>query len=81
MTDIELKKIHTTPMGAERIRRNLGLRDEDVARWCVETIKTADKTHREQGHKNWYIHKGDVVLTVNAGNFCIITAHKVKESK
>jgi hypothetical protein len=33
-------KLHTTQMGAERIRRNLGLADEDIVAWCKECVKT-----------------------------------------
>ena len=29
-----LPKLHTTPLGAERIRRNLALTDADVMAWC-----------------------------------------------
>ena len=33
-----IDKVHTTEMGAERIRRNLGLGDTDVVAWCRERI-------------------------------------------
>ena len=29
-----LDKLHTTELGAERIRKNLGLNDEDAFEWC-----------------------------------------------
>lgn len=34
----QLDRLHTTAMGAERIRRNLNLGDEDVVAWCRSRI-------------------------------------------
>ena len=49
-----IDKVHTTEMGIDRIRRNLGLGDVDAAEWCKSRIldKNADITR--QG-KNWRI--------------------------
>ena len=33
-----LDQLHTTAMGAERIRRNLQIREEDVVGWCRKQI-------------------------------------------
>ena len=30
-----IEKVHTTKMGVDRIRKNLGLGDIDVVAWCV----------------------------------------------
>lgn len=76
MNEIAIEKIHTTAMGAERIKRNLGLTTEDVVAWCKGQIKTADITIC-QG-KNWYVYKNGAVITVNAKSFTVITAHKIK---
>ena len=48
-------RLHTTELGAERIRRNLGL-TEDPVEWC----------------------RSKSVITVNAGSYTIITAHREK---
>ena len=70
-----IDKLHTTQMGAERIKRNLNLQTADVVDWCKETIKNADIIIG-QG-KNWYVYRGGMVLTVNARSFTIITAHRL----
>ena len=75
MSEIAIKKIHTTALGAERVKRNIGLTTGDVVTWCKEQIKTADIAIC-QG-KNWYVYKDGVVITVNAKSFTIITAHKI----
>jgi len=72
-----LNKIHSTELGIERIKRNLNLDSEDVIEWCKEKIAKADDILRNG--KNWYVHVDDVILTVNAHSFTIITAHKKKE--
>jgi len=72
-----LNKIHSTELGIERIKRNLNLDSEDVIEWCKEKIEKADDILRNG--KNWYVHVGDFMLTVNAHSFTIITAHKKKE--
>ncbi len=68
-----LEKIHTTQMGADRIKKNLSLND-DVVVWCRnQTILS--KNIVRQG-KNWYVHTEDAVITINAHSYTIITAHK-----
>ena len=47
-----IDKLHTTPMGAQRIKRNLGLQTDDVVAWCKDAVKNADIIIG-QG-KNWY---------------------------
>jgi len=70
-----LDKIHTTDLGAQRIKHNLNLKIDDVIPWCVDRVTHADSITRRG--KNWYVYAGDVVLTVNAHSYTIITAHKV----
>ena len=71
-----LQKIHTTEMGAERIRRNLSLSGEtDVVEWCKNKIEEKDTSISRNG-KNWYIESSGCIITVNAYSFTIITAHK-----
>ncbi len=71
----ELQRLHTTPLGEERIRRNLSLQCGDVTAWCRELICAQDAVVSRQG-KNWYICLDGVILTVNARSLTIITAHK-----
>lgn len=70
-----ISKIHTTEMGADRIRRNLLLGDTDVVKWCCSRILDESVVIERKG-KNWYVHTGDIVITVNAHSYTIITAHK-----
>ena len=72
-----LDKLHTTEAGAERIRKNLRLDIEDVVGWCREKIESTDAKTVLKG-KNWYTTSDDCTITVNAGSYTIITAHKAK---
>ena len=77
MTDLtkNLDKLHTTSMGAERIRRNLSLQVDDVTAWCKDAVENADIIIG-QG-KNWYAYRSGIVITINAHSYTIITAHKI----
>ena len=72
-----IEKLYTTPMGVERIRRNLGLGYDvkDVVAWCRERIELAE-TNIVRNGKNWYCRVDGCVITVNAYSFTIITAHR-----
>ena len=72
-----LDKIHTTPMGAERIRRNLALGDDvqNVVVWCKMQIELPEAAITRKG-KNWYCTVEGCIITVNAYSYTIITAHK-----
>lgn len=76
-----IEKLHTTPMGVDRIRRNLSLGDdvEDVVEWCRQKILDTNADITCQG-KNWYVKIDGCVITVNAYSFTIITAHKLPTS-
>lgn len=71
-----IDKIHTTKLGAERIRNNLSLEIDDVIPWCKEKIQSKNNIIRKG--KNWYVYVDNFVLTINARSFTIITAHQVK---
>ncbi|WP_455538684.1 DUF3781 domain-containing protein [Terrisporobacter sp.] len=73
-----LDKIHTTDMGAKRIRKNLNSNVDDVVSWCKDKIKDKDSLIYRQG-KNWYVKILDYKITVNASSYTIITAHKIKK--
>lgn len=73
-----LERLHTTPLGIERIRKNLSLKKEtDVVEWCREKIRQKGTTVVREG-KNWYAVADDCEITVNARSFTIITAHSAK---
>lgn len=73
-----IHKLHTTPAGAERIKRNLQIETSDVVRWCVERI-TAPNAVIEKAGKNLYVTADHCRITVNARSYTIITAHRIKE--
>ena len=77
-----LAKLHTTPMGVDRIRRNLGLGDDipDVVAWCKNQIESSEAAITRKG-KNWYCRIDGCVITVNAYSYTIITAHTLNKSK
>ena len=72
-----IEKLHTTPMGVDRIRRNLSLGDDvkDVVEWCRQKILNVRADITRQG-KNWYVRIDGCIFTVNAFSYTIITAHK-----
>lgn len=70
-----IHSVHTTDMGADRIRRNLGLGDIDVVEWCKGKILAPDASMEIHG-KNWYIHTDGCIITVNASSYTIITCHR-----
>ena len=73
-----IDNLHTTPMGIDRIRRNLGLGKIDVVEWCKSKILDPLAVIQRQG-KNWYITIDGSIITVNAGSYTIITVHRVVE--
>ena len=71
------ERIHTTEMGAERIRRNLGLPDRtDAVAWCRMKIQSPGASVERRG-KNWYIRTDGCEITVNASSYTVITAHRI----
>ena len=75
-----IDRLHTTELGAERVRKNLGIDAADVVAWCRTRITDPRAVQERQG-KNWYASLDDVVITVNATKFTIITAHRNMEDK
>ena len=74
-----LDKLHTTELGIQRIKKNLSLDTPDVVEWCRQKVlsaKTDDITHSS---KNWYVRSDNAVITINAGSYTIITAHKERK--
>ncbi len=71
-----LDNLHTTEMGAERIKKNLALEMDDVVTWCRTQIADKESVISRKG-KNWYIETPKCRITVNANSYTIITAHKI----
>ncbi len=72
-----IDQIHTTPMGMERIKRNLKLGDTDVVEYCKNKMRDKNCIIYRQG-KNWYCEVDHIKITVNAYSYTIITAHILK---
>lgn len=72
-----LDKIHTTKMGVDRIKKNLNIDIEDVVNYLVNKIKSSNVVI-ERKSKNWYVTTHNIVITINAYSYTIITAHKRK---
>jgi hypothetical protein len=69
-----IKLLHTTEMGVERIKQNLGLAADDIVAWYRQSILSAENIQRKG--KNWYVYAGKSIITINAHSYTIITAHK-----
>lgn len=74
---MHLEQLHTTELGALRIKRNLSLDTDDVVDWCKRKISSPDAVIERKG-KNWYVTIADCMITINAYSFTIITAHRKK---
>ncbi|MCI9200510.1 MAG: DUF3781 domain-containing protein [Lachnospiraceae bacterium] len=72
-----IDKIHTTPMGIERLRKNLKLSDIDAVEYCKNKIMDKNCIIYPQG-KNWYCEVGNIKITINSYSYTIITAHILK---
>jgi len=71
-----LDQIHTTPMGIERIKRNLLLDTQDVVSYCKHQILDERCKIYKQG-KNWYCEIDSIQITIHSSSYTIITAHKI----
>ena len=73
-----IDRIYTTPLGAERIARNLALpAGIDSVAYCIQKIQSPSCRITRNG-KNFYCDVDGITITVNAHSFTIITAHKNK---
>lgn len=70
-----IDKVHTTQMGAYRIKKNLNLDNIDVVAFCRNLILDKDCRVYKQG-ENWYCEMDYMRVTVNSYSYTIITAHK-----
>ena len=74
-----IERLHTTPMGAKRIIRNLKLNTDDVVGYCKELIMSKN-CHIDRQGKNWYCRTGNTRITVNFYSYTIITAHVIEKN-
>lgn len=74
-----LNRLHTTPLGVERIERNLCLRCacEDVL-GKISAVICGDNTLFYRRGKNIYVEGEGCRITVNASSLNVITAHRLK---
>ena len=71
---LNIDKLHTTQLGAQRIKRKAAPDAEDPVEWCRRRIEDPACFMIRKG-KNWYATTGDCEITVNAHSYTIITAH------
>lgn len=72
---LSLHKLHTTELGAARIKKNLSLETDNVIDWCRDKIQSPAAAISRKG-KNFYVCVESAIITVNAHSFTVITAHK-----
>lgn len=72
-----IDKLHTTEMGAERIKENLKLDTNDVVDFCKKKVLDKNCAISRIG-KNWYCEIDNIKITINVFSYTIITAHIVK---
>lgn len=71
-----LDKIKTTPLGVERIKKNLNIDCSDVIGYCKELIQSELLIVSKKG-KNYYCIVNNCCLTINSYSYTIITAHLI----
>lgn len=74
----DIDKLHTTELGAVRIKKNLNLAHCDVIEYCKDRIADEKSIVYKEG-KNFYCEINGERITVNSYSFTIITAHKIKK--
>lgn len=75
-----LDLLHTTELGAMRIKKNLALDTGDVIAWCKDQILSDNAVITKNG-KNWYVQTDDCIITINASSYTVITAHPQKHTQ
>lgn len=72
------EKLHTTPMGEMRLRRNLNLTDAtDVIDFCRKQLQNSEISKRG---KNFYVKTKHCIITINASSNTVITAHTLNKT-
>ena len=73
-----IDKIHTTKLGISRIKNNIDVFN-DVIGFLKNKIQDKSCIIYKKG-KNYYCEIDNIVITINSLNYCIITAHKLKNN-
>ena len=72
-----LPRLHTTPLGLTRLRRNLCLsEDTDPVAFCRDLLSREDCTVLHLG-KNLYCRAENVLLTIHARSYTLITGRRI----
>lgn len=74
---LNIKKVHTTNMGIDRIKKNLKLNIDNVVQYCKNKILDKNCNICKKG-KNWYCEIDNIIITINSYSYTIITAHIIK---
>lgn len=74
---LNIDKLHTTTLGEKRIKRNLKLESNDVISFLKEKILNKNTSIYRIG-KNYYCEIDNIIITINAYSYTIITTHIVK---
>lgn len=69
-----IEKIHTTVMGANRIKKNLNLEIDNVVEYCQNKVLDKNCNIYKKG-KNWYCEIDNIIITINSYSYTVITAH------
>lgn len=76
-----LPRLHTTPLGLTRLRRNLCLsEDTDPVAFCRDLLSREDCTVLHLG-KNLYCRAENVLLTIHARIYTLITGRRIPVGK
>lgn len=70
-----INKIHTTPMGIDRIKKNTLIKGDAVE--YIKSVLPYSIIYRKG--KNYYCYYKNYLFTINAYSYTIITARKIKE--
>lgn len=70
-------RLHTTPMGVDRIKRNLKSNTEEAVSHCKDLILNPECRIALCGG-NWYCEIGNTRIAVNSYSYTIITAHIIR---
>lgn len=74
---LNIKKVHTTNMGIDRIKKNLKLNIDNIVQYCKNKILDKNCNIYKKG-KNWYCEIDNIIITINSYSYTIITAHIIK---
>ena len=69
-----INKLHTTVLGESRIKNNLDIKNKNIVNYCKKIILD-NKCSVSKNGKNYYVKNQNIVITINANSYTIITAH------